>query len=68
MHSSDKNYDICQICDNSKPLKQLLPANMVRGGLVELIRKNRPDWDEYGNIYFDCLNRYRTRYVQQFME
>ena len=68
MHSSDKNHDICQICHNSKLLKQLLPASMVRGGLVKLIRKDRPDWDEHGSICFDCLNQYRTRYVQQLME
>jgi len=68
MHSSDKNHDICQICHNSKALKQLLPATMVRGGLVKLIRKDHPDWDEHGNICFDCLNQYRTRYVQQLME
>lgn len=68
MSSSNKNNDICQVCHQIKPLKQLLPAKMVRGGLVRLIRMEHPDWDEHGNICFECLNQYRSRYVQQLME
>ncbi len=58
----------CQVCHQTRPLYQLLPARMVRGGVLQLIKKQHPDWDEHGHICFTCLNRYRADYVQQLME
>ena len=68
MAAHRNNRGTCQICHRSKPANQLLPAKMVRDSLVLLIKKDHPDWDEHGNICFDCLNRYRSQYVQQMME
>lgn len=59
---------ICQVCHQSKPTGQLLPARMVRGDILQLIRHDHPDWKKDGNICFDCLNRYRSRYVRELME
>ncbi len=58
----------CQICHQTRPLNQLLPARLVRGGVLPLIKKQHPDWDEHSLICFTCLNRYRADYVQQLME
>jgi len=59
---------ICQVCRQDKPMSQLLPARMVRGGVLSLIREDHPDWKDSGYICFACLNRYRTDYVRQLME
>lgn len=63
-----EDHDTCQICHSSKPLGQLLPASMVRGSVLQMIKKDHPNWDIRGRICFDCLNQYRARYVQQLME
>lgn len=49
-------------------MSQLLPAIMVRGGVLKLICSEHPDWKDDGYICFACLNRYRTEYVRQLME
>jgi len=59
---------VCQACHQSKPASQLLPARMVRGGVLQSIKDDIPNWDEGGNICFSCLNQYRTKYVRQLME
>ncbi len=58
----------CQVCQQKKPMSQLLPAIMVRGGVLKLICSEHPDWKDDGYICFACLNRYRTEYVRQLME
>ncbi len=58
----------CQVCGKTLPMTQLVPANLVQGGVLRLIRNQRPEWDENGLICYDCLNEYRTRYIQQLME
>ncbi len=64
-----QNHDhACQVCHQTKPINQLLPAKMVRGGVLQLIKEDIPAWDKDGNICFNCLNQYRTKYVQRLME
>lgn len=58
----------CQVCQQKKTMSQLLPAIMVRGGVLKLICSEHPDWKDDGYICFACLNRYRTEYVRQLME
>lgn len=67
--NKDQTSDgVCQICHQSRVLSQLLPASMVRGGVLDMICENHADWDNGGYICFGCLNRYRAAYVQQLME
>ena len=68
MSHDPQNSATCQVCKQSKPMSQLLPARMVRGGVLKLIRADHPDWREDGRICFTCLNQYRTDYVRQLME
>ncbi len=49
-------------------MSQLLPARMVGGGVLKLIRADHPEWKDDGFICFRCLNQYRTDYVRQLME
>jgi uncharacterized membrane protein len=58
----------CQVCQQSKPTNQLLPARVVHGGVLDLISRDYPDWKSDGYICYACLNQYRTTYVQRLME
>ena len=60
---------ICPICQEPRAASQLLPAEMVRGGLAELIRRDHPGWGaEPGDVICQIdLNRYRTLYVEELV-
>ncbi len=69
MSSTHKEkHGTCQVCHKVKPSNQLLSAGMVRGSILQVIKKDHSDWDEHGRICFECLNQYRSQYVQQMME
>jgi uncharacterized membrane protein len=59
---------ICQVCQNRKKLSEVLPGAVVRGPLVERIRKDHPDWSSDGFICISDLNRFRAEYVQDVIE
>ncbi len=58
----------CQVCGQSKPLRDVLSAGLVRETVAGLIRRRVPNWSADGVICFTCLNRFRTEYVQTQME
>lgn len=68
MKTSANNAGVCQVCQQHKPLSKLLPATAVRDNILNLIRKDFPQWDPDGAICFSCLNHYRTAYVRKLME
>ena len=43
-------------------------CRVVHGGVLNLISRDHPDWNNDGHICYYCLNQYRTAYVQQLME
>jgi len=57
----------CQICGKQKKLSEVRPAAVVREPLVELIRKDYPDWSSEGYICLADLNRFREQYVSDVM-
>jgi uncharacterized membrane protein len=58
----------CQICHQQKRRSEVLPAELVRSPVVDLIRAEHPDWSETGFICLSDLDHYRTRYVEQTLE
>lgn len=58
----------CQVCGKVFPLDHLLPASLVRHGLVKLLPVQQEKWSESGFICIPCLNRLRSAYVQKLME
>ena len=68
MKKESHNQGTCQVCRQNTAINQLVPARMVHGGVLGLIRKDHPEWENEGSICYVCLNRYRTAYVQQLME
>lgn len=65
---SNTKLSQCQVCHQRIPEEHCTPARMVRSGLLKLIKADQPDLDENGCICQDCLNRYRSQYVQSLME
>jgi uncharacterized membrane protein len=59
---------ICQVCRNRKKLSEVLPGAVVRGPLVDRIRKDHPDWSTDGFICISDLNRFRAEYVQDVIK
>ncbi len=58
----------CQICQQTFRIDEVVPAEMVRGGVIETIRKERPDWSTQGFICLDDLARYRAKHVENVLE
>jgi uncharacterized membrane protein len=57
---------VCPICGRRHA--DLVAAEMVRGGVVDLIRREHPDWGGEGDaICLPDLNRYRARYVESLI-
>ena len=57
----------CQIC-GSKILQDLRPASMVRPGIVDLIRRDKGEWDEHGCICSNDLDKYRNIYIEKLLK
>lgn len=58
----------CQICKKTKPLKEVLPADMVRLSMVTLIKEAHDSWDEHGFICKSDLNNFRAQYVENLFD
>jgi uncharacterized membrane protein len=59
---------ICQICKKQKKLSEVIPAELVREPLVEVIQKTHPDWSSSGFICLSDLDKFRTEYVKGVLE
>jgi len=40
----------------------------IPGAILNLIRIDHPDWTESDDLCLDCLNFYRTKYVNQVLQ
>ncbi|HKV10236.1 MAG TPA: DUF1003 domain-containing protein [Thermoanaerobaculia bacterium] len=64
MKAKETVRPVCTLCHHPKPASQLVPAELVRGGVADLIRQEHPEWGAPGDtVCLDDLNRYRARYV-----
>jgi uncharacterized membrane protein len=59
---------ICQICGKPKKLSEVIPAELVREPLVEIIQRTHPDWSASGFICRADLDQFRTDYVREVLE
>ncbi len=59
---------ICQVCNKTKKLSELMPITSIRNSLVELIKNNGSQLDLNGFVCIEDLNKLRGRYVQKVLE
>ena len=58
----------CGLCAKSKKLHETVPAELIRPGVLEAIRKVHPEWDGTGHVCLVDLNHFRGKYVQGVLE
>jgi uncharacterized membrane protein len=58
----------CQICGKDASHADLIVASSVRPVVVNIIRKDYPEWSAEGFICVDDLNRFRYDYVRSLIE
>jgi len=69
MDKKDKQEILtCQICKGEKNRGDSIPAEYVRGPVLEFIKRKCPDWDSDGWICISDLNRFRAEYVEDVLE
>ncbi len=62
-----KTYQ-CQICKKAKKQNEVVPSDLIRPAIINLIQKVHPEVIETGYICYDDLNIFRNKYIQQMME
>jgi uncharacterized membrane protein len=58
----------CQICGKSYRRHEVIPGELVRECVVEIIRREHPEWSPERPICIVDLDHYRARYVQSILE
>lgn len=58
----------CQICGQRMDLSEVMPAEMVRPVIVDVIRAKNPDWSADGYICYPDLNGFRGKYIENVLE
>lgn len=59
---------ICQICGEQKRLSEVVPADLVRAPILNLILESHPDWNADGYVCMQDLNRFRAHYIKNVIE
>jgi uncharacterized membrane protein len=65
---ADEQTFPCRICGERKRKNELVPAELVRAPIAEVIRKEHPAWSPEGYICRADLNRFRIAYVRNVLE
>ena len=59
---------ICFHCKRSVPLGALISGELIRPGVAELIKKRDPSWTASAMLCHDCVNLFRSEYVEDVLE
>ena len=68
MSSKLKELTVCHICGKQHKIGVLMPGEIVRKTLTDLIKKDYPDWSPHEYICIYCLNGIRAKYVEDILE
>jgi len=58
----------CQVCGKLKSPAEVMPAEMVRPAVAELIRQSHRDWSTSGFVCLTDLDAFRAQCIQQVLE
>jgi uncharacterized membrane protein len=62
------NITTCSLCSQQFPLNETSTGLLLRKAIQDLISADHPAWKAEMPVCFDCLNRYRTEFVQNSLE
>ena len=65
---ADQEVFPCQVCGEHKKQNEVVPAELVRQPIADVIRKEYPAWSPKGYICRADLNRFRARYAREVLE
>ncbi len=68
MEKKQEKKVLCQICKEKKKLTEVIPAQLIRKPIVDVIRKKYPDWSSEGYICNTDLNNFREEYITNVLE
>jgi uncharacterized membrane protein len=54
----------CFHCQRIRPYESMVPGEMLRPAIADTIKKRAPDWTPAQMICADCLDRFRSEYVE----
>ncbi len=63
-----KEAQPCFHCKRVFPSDSLISGELIRAGVADLIKKRSPDWTLSSLLCPDCLNLFRTEYVEDALE
>ena len=58
----------CRICGKPHPLDEMMPGDLIHGPLVDLIRRDFPDFSDTDRVCPHDLKRYRTEHLEALIE
>lgn len=58
----------CFHCKKSFPLDSIIAGELIRPVVIEIITKRNPDWNPQAMLCPDCLNLFRSEYVEDALE
>jgi uncharacterized membrane protein len=61
------NTDICYITKKEYPIEQLVSYSSIKKQLIDLIKKETPDFSEKDFISHEALNSYRKKYLEKLL-
>ena len=59
---------VCQICKQTKKIKEVIPADMVRLSMAAVIKESHPNFDNDGFICKSDLSEFRAKYVEKLFD
>jgi uncharacterized membrane protein len=68
MKEKQEKKILCQICKEKKKPLEVIPAQLVRKPIVDIIMKTHPDWSSEGYICNTDLNKFREEYITNILE
>src|SRR5712692_10485412 len=68
MDLPNKDRVECFHCKRSFPLDAMISGELIRHGVADIIKKRLPDWDASRMLCPDCLNLFRSEYVEDALE
>src|ERR671910_3686950 len=58
----------CFHCRRIQPYESMIPGEMLRPAIIETIQKRAPNWTTAQMICVDCLDLFRSEYVEDALK